>query len=223
MDKIEPYRNQHGAGVYYIESSNYFPLRGNGWYYYPMVEYCLTNNIIAKSDIKYCIISGLTIPKDYYTEFIEYVYKNMNDKAKLAINSMIGAFNMNINKNVKWTTELITRDIDLAFEPFLNDNGCFIKQFDLDKVDSEFSGDTNNTFYQVFKSYESKKLETEAPIYNQIIQMENIELHKLAMIIEDNYGTVLDLKTYCVDCWFNCDGIPFKLLDEINENENDEL
>jgi 5-methylcytosine-specific restriction protein A len=216
MDKIEPYRNQHGAGVYYIESSNYFPLRGNGWYYYPMVEYCLTNNIIAKSDIKYCIISGLTIPKDYYTEFIEYVYKNMNDKAKLAINSMIGAFNININKNVKWTTELITRDIDLAFEPFLNDNGCFIKQFDLDKVDSEFSGDTNNTFYQVFKSYESKKLETEAPIYNQIIQMENIELHKLAMIIEDNYGTVLDLKTDCVACWFNCDGIPFKLLDEIN-------
>lgn len=215
MDKIEPYTNQHGAGIYYVESSNYFPLRGNGWYYYPVIEYCLINKIIAKSDIKYCIISGLTIPKNYYTAFIEYVYNNLEDKAKLAINSMIGAFNININKNVKWTTELITRDIDLAFEPFLNDNACFIKKFDLDEIDSNFEGE-NNTFYQVFKSYESKKLETEAPIYNQIIQMENIELHKLATIIEDNYGSVLDLKTDCIGCWFNCDGIPFDLIDDIN-------
>ncbi len=33
-------------GLYYIETDNYFPLRGNSWVYHDMVSYCLENGII---------------------------------------------------------------------------------------------------------------------------------------------------------------------------------
>jgi len=51
----------------------YFPLRGNGWYYHSLVQYCLDNNIITKYQIKYVIHSSSTVIKhDYYNGFINY-------------------------------------------------------------------------------------------------------------------------------------------------------
>ena len=52
MDSVTKYYGQCGAGLYYIESDNYIPLRGNGWYYYPIVDYCLQQNIIKSDQIK---------------------------------------------------------------------------------------------------------------------------------------------------------------------------
>ncbi len=46
MDDVVKYTGQTGAGIYYVEGENYIPLRGNGWYYYPVIEYCLNNGII---------------------------------------------------------------------------------------------------------------------------------------------------------------------------------
>ena len=42
----------------------------------------------------------------------------------------------------------------------------------------------------MFKDTKNYKVETEAPIYEQILQIENIELHKISKIIENNGGTV---------------------------------
>ena len=39
------------AGLYYVETEKYFPLRGNGWYSQAMVNYCIVNHIISKDDI----------------------------------------------------------------------------------------------------------------------------------------------------------------------------
>jgi hypothetical protein len=42
MDKVEAYDGDHSrCGLYYVECAVYFPLRGNGWYSQPMIEYCL--------------------------------------------------------------------------------------------------------------------------------------------------------------------------------------
>ena len=47
MDKPEIYNKDihNGPGIYFVESKNYFPLRSrcNGWYYKPMVDYCIDN------------------------------------------------------------------------------------------------------------------------------------------------------------------------------------
>ena len=49
----------------------------------------------------------------------------------------------------------------------------------------------NENFYQVFNVYMTENDETESAIYNQIIELEAIELHKLGKIIKDNGGTVI--------------------------------
>ena len=79
------------AGIYFVETDNYFPLRGNGWYSHAMIDYVLNKNIITKENIKYVVNSSLTAPKDYFNKFIDYIY-NMNDGyEKLKVNSMIGS------------------------------------------------------------------------------------------------------------------------------------
>ncbi|MFN9941784.1 MAG: hypothetical protein ACK56I_20140, partial [bacterium] len=87
------------AGLFFVQSTNYFPLRGNGWYSQPMIEYCLQEGIIKETDIKYAIYSSLSIPKNYYNKFIDYLTEKLPDKAKLAVNSMIGCFKPKIREN----------------------------------------------------------------------------------------------------------------------------
>ena len=74
FDKVKKYKERDNIlkGLYYVESNNYIPLWGNGWCYHNMIKHCLDNNIITHDNIKYEIISSLTIPANYYNEFIDY-------------------------------------------------------------------------------------------------------------------------------------------------------
>ena len=67
FDKVKKYKVRENLlkGLYYVESDNYLPLHANGWYYHNMIKYCLDNNIITHDNIKYEIISSLTIPSNY--------------------------------------------------------------------------------------------------------------------------------------------------------------
>ena len=58
--------------------------------------------------------------------------------------------------------------------------------------------------------------ETESAIYNQIIELEAIQLHKLGQIIKANGGTILDLNTDCISCVFTGNDLPFDLEDDVN-------
>ena len=182
---------------------NYLPLRGNGWYSQPMIEYCLHEGIIKETDIKYAIYSSLSIPKNYYNKFIDYLTEKLPDKAKLAVNSMIGCFKPKVREN--WRSLLITTNPKAAYAHFLDKNGCFI--------DARHIGD--ETYYQVYDRYFSNREETEAPIYNQILEQEAIEVHKLIRLLESKGGTVLDVSTDCVSCVFKTNDSPFELENKI--------
>ncbi len=60
-------------------------------------------------------------------------------------------------------------------------------------------------------------METESPIYNQILQEEAIEIHKLIKLVESHDGTVLDVNTDAINCVFKNNNFPFKLVDEIQK------
>ena len=224
FDKVKKYK-QRGIikeGMYYVNSSNYIPLRGNGWYYHNMIKYCLDNGIITHDNIRYEIISSLYIPSNYYNEFINYCYKHidnydvicdklnmmvddMKDYKKLAINGMIGGFKPNLNKRANWSSLCITNNSSEAFTNYIKHDGAFIHAFNVD----------NKKYFHALKQGYKTNLETEAPIYSQILQQEQIELHKLMMIVEANNGTILDLNTDAVSCIFEGDKLPFEL-DGIN-------
>ena len=207
MDQPEIYNGDTVAGLYYVETQQHFPLRGNGWYYLPMIEYCLTNNLIATSDIKYVVKASLSVDANYYNKFIDYVYGNLNnDFAKLAVNGMIGCFKPKVREN--WKSIGMTSSANEAYNLFLAHNSNFIDVRTIDNMD----------YYNVYNKYLTQKDESEAPIYHQIVELEAIELHKLAQLVENNNGFVLDLNTDCVSCVFPNDVFPFQMEDEANIN-----
>ena len=136
------------------------PLRGNGWYYHNMICYCLDMDIIKLDNIKYVIKSSLSLPKRYYNKFIDYCYKNIENYSKLAINSMIGNFKPNLNKRETWYSKSFSESSCDAFNTFVNHQCCFI---DVKTIN-------NKKYYHTFKKSYSTNLETESPIYNQILQ-----------------------------------------------------
>ena len=104
-----------------------------------------------------------------------------------------------------WQCLCNTENKKEAFGLFVSENASF--------VDVNTSSRVN--FHSVFKEINSISLETEKPIYNMIMDLEAIELHKLSKIIESKGGKILDLKTDCIRCSFD-DEIPFKLIDYKN-------
>jgi hypothetical protein len=54
-----------------------------------------------------------------------------------------------------------------------------------------------------------------APIYNQILQQEQIELHKLSKLVESHGGLVLDYNTDAINCAFPDNKFPFELVEDI--------
>jgi hypothetical protein len=185
FDTPKVYENETCPGIYFVKTDSYFPMRGTGWYYYNMIDYALSINLITKDDIKYVVKSSLSIPSNYYNKWIDHVFETLED-AKLAVNSMIGGFNYNASKHENWSSVCITKSSPAeAMEKFIENNAHFIDVLTIDE----------KKYYHVFKNFNSVKLESKSNIYNQILQQENIELHKMAQIIDSKGGRVLDLIT----------------------------
>jgi hypothetical protein len=221
MDRVEIYKNDPlTAGSYYVETKQYFPMRGNGWYSEPMIKYCLDKNLITNENIKYVIKSVLTIKSNYYNEFIDLCYDNIEkdediiniyekynidhnkiNLKKLAINSMIGRFKPNLNKNIRWSSVCVSSSTCEIYEQYLENKGCFIEVLNINDV----------KYFHVYKEIECSNVETEKPIYDQIMDIEAILLHELSEIIKSNGGEILDLNTDCISCTFKNDIFPFDL------------
>ncbi len=70
--------------------------------------------------------------------------------------------------------------------------------------------------YHVLSPHKVSNVETERPLYDQIVQQETIELHKLKILIESKGGKVTDLNTDAITCTFEDNKFPFELSDGKN-------
>ena len=174
-------------------------MRGNGWYEQPIIDYCLELTLITEGDIKQVLYSGLSIPAEYFNPFIDYLGEGMGQFTKLAANTMIGGLKRKVRKN--WKTRCITQNPNTVNYHFLEANGCHIY--------SRKIGDQD--YHQVYEEFITSREESEAPIYNMILALEAIELHKLMMLIEKEGGLVLDVSTDEVACVFPTDKLPWTL------------
>jgi hypothetical protein len=68
---------------------------------------------------------------------------------------------------------------------------------------------TERTFSKYLNKYMTESDETESPIYGQVLDLEAIELHRLAHVAIANGGPIIDLNTDCVGCVFPKDVFPF--------------
>jgi len=131
----------------------------------------------------------------------------MTDPNKLAINSMIGGFKPSINKNIRWKSLCITSKSTEAYLYFLKFKGCFIKTINTND---------NKIYYHVFRKIIKSNVETKQPIYDQILDIEAMELHELSTLIKSKGGQVLDTKTDAMNFIMPDNKFLFELEDKKN-------
>lgn len=187
FDKPQPYEPKHNGkpGLFYVQTAQYFPMRGNGWYTWPMVDYCLSKHLIMPDEIKYSLLSSFSLANDYYTAFIDNVLEKFGDVSKLAINSFIGCM---ARLNAEKSNVYITTNVQEACYAYFKNGSYYEKHGEL---------------YFVHSSVKSQLEENRLPINHQILDIEAVELHKLACLVEKAKGRVLGLNTDCVICEFD--------------------
>ena len=204
FDQVKKYNKDESktAGIYYVKTESYFPLRGSDWYPLNIVQYCLEKNIITEDDIKFVILSdtNLNLPCNYYNKWIDYVRSNL-DTSKLCINSMVGMFAYNTDKRENWSSLCITKCSTEAMNYYIENDSHFIDVMTIN----------DQNYYHVYKMYESIQIETKRNIYNHVIHQQNINLHMLAKLIESKGGQIVDLISDAITCTFPNDELPFEL------------
>jgi hypothetical protein len=150
MDSVVPFEGDYSRpGRYYIECDQGFPIRGNGWYYQPMIEYLVSIGKLNVENIRYVVYASCSIRRDYFNDFIRYLHNSMGDYAKLAVNAMIGSFKPKLREH--WRSTALITDQNEAFYHFLENNACYV---DAREIGEEW-------FYQVFEKSFTSREETE--------------------------------------------------------------
>ena len=100
FDEVKSFDGEIEAGFYYIETDNFFPFKGAGWYDADLVYYAYECKLIKKKNILLQYKSSTVLDVDNFKNFIEEVY-NLFDNPKYAINTLIGIFGHNYkSKNI---------------------------------------------------------------------------------------------------------------------------
>ena len=170
------------CGFYFVESKNYFPLRGNGWYNYAMVKYCIENQIEMK--ITHQFIPSFTIKNDYFKNFAEFMIQltEGSNLGKLIVNSLVGCWGIQSTNMecINHTTDKYEASRELCRD------GVFVSS-------NKLSHDV--VLYSIIEKFQMKKDDMFLPLYNQIVALEAIELHRLEQLIKSKGGEPMERNT----------------------------
>ncbi len=155
-------------------------------------------------------------------EFLNIVKdRYITDYKKVCINSMIGAFKPNSNKHSKWSSTIVTKCKLEALNHAIEKDESFIDTVWYDDMRSDAPASAqadacnaaHQEFYHVLSPHKVSNVETERPLYNQIVHQEIIELHELQTLIESKGRKVTDLNTDAITCTFEDNKLPFEFSD----------
>ena len=99
MDIPKKFSGKIQCGLYYIETSNIYPFRGNGWYSQPIIEYGLLQKMITYDSIILEFIPYKTLQKEYFQPIINTLldaFKNEPILQKTSVNAFIGLLGKSI-------------------------------------------------------------------------------------------------------------------------------
>ena len=118
FDEVAQFDGKLAPGFFYVETSNFFPFRGNGFYDADLVDYGIEGGIITKDNITLQYKSRQHLEPKHLEIFVLSVFEKFKDP-KLAINAMIGLFGHDFsNYNTHYlTTECKYAMMALAQNP----------------------------------------------------------------------------------------------------------
>ncbi len=186
-------------GYYFIDTFNYLPFKGSGWYSYPIVQFGLQEKIINLSHIKYMLQPSLpSVNSDYYESFFNYVVSTTKDIAKsgkFMINSFIGSWGTKVQLERK---VIFCKDINEAsYHYFNNPEKVIVKSHDMEFKEGGFHEIVHKREKYIDSSY--------VPIFNQVLDLEAIELYKIQKLLKSHGGKPVYLNTDQVVAQFEHD------------------
>lgn len=206
MDQIEEFTEndkQIVAGIYYVVTKCYFPIRGNGWYSHNMIKHLLDTKRISLSNIKYKLVSTLKLEGDFFKDFFNYIITNFTEQyQKLGPNAFVGIFNKRATTRSKLH---MTSSYKQAVAQFLECEDKFVTH------------DTKTGLYLIFENHNVEYDETRMPLYKYVVEQEAIEMDILKSKIENAGGIVVRYNTDCISAYFRNDRVYKNSLDKIND------
>lgn len=192
-DEVEKYDGVLKKGKYYIKNVQFNGLIPDGFYYKNTIDYIIENG--GTCDILYQLIPSTLLPKDYFVEFVEYIYKAFPNKleiesytwAKQIIKWFIGCMyqKSRIKYNYKFSSDFndfhnyVSKDSSIyPYIPIEEDDTCSIIK--------------NTALWKLVNKTVEDLLENNIPIYEQIIQQSKLEVFKM---IKKVGGTLHLIKT----------------------------
>jgi len=185
MDSIEPYikKTEHklAPGFYYILTTNQLPCKGDGWYSDGFLKYLDQENI--KYTIKYQLLASGTYDENYMIRFQEEIVQL--DNFKFLSNGTIGSLAMRRKSSSK-----------VYFET--NFQTACLHYFNFDGSKKESSEvyitpmDDAKTLYKIEDRTNHIELDSDIPIFNQILENEWIKCYEL---YKDMGGRLIAIKT----------------------------
>ena len=189
LDNIEPFAGEIMDGFYYLESDNVFPLRGNGFYSKPMIEYCLKKEIITTDNIKLQLLPSTLIKSDYFHGLVDFLIEAFDKNSKLSINALIGLFGRRDNSYI---------DYKICNKNSVDDIACCFSE-----MKKPYMQEMNEDLMLLTSKKDIKMVENYFPIHAQILDCEAIELHKLVNTITSRGGIPYCVKTDAVQYYAN--------------------
>jgi hypothetical protein len=94
FDEVKSFDGNIEVRYYYINTDNFFPFKGAGWYDADLVYYAIQCKLIKKSNMLKQYKASTVVDIDNFEKIIKDVY-NLFDNAKYAIYTLVGIFGHN--------------------------------------------------------------------------------------------------------------------------------
>jgi hypothetical protein len=192
FDEVKAFDGNIEAGFYYINTNNYFPFKGAGWYDADLVNYAYDCKIIKKKNILLQYKPSTVLNVDNFKTFIKDVYE-LFDNPKYAINTLIGIFGANYkSKNVHHFTQdnrlvlselMQNKDAKVKYvykSEFINDDNDD-KKVDIDNFNPDYYMKKESPLiYHVYNDKRVKSFQNYLPFFYKIYNLSAMKMHQMA-------------------------------------------
>jgi len=221
-DEVKPFDGVIDTGLYYVETNNYFPLKGNGWYFDDTIEKAITYKLIKYENIIYQLKPSFTLKPNHFEAFVHDVYGKFEpiydgSGGKMAINGFIGLLGKSHTKSNKEYFEI---NYDIVVNEILNNenvsvsgiydhtneintlNSCNLLNLN-DEMLNELINNADERDPMIYRLSHKQQIplyENSLPIHRKIYDKANMEMYELYMKIKDTnpYAELVGIKTDCL-------------------------
>ena len=202
FDEVMTFDGKIEAGFYYIETSNFFPFRGNGFYDADLIDYALKQGIITINDIKKQYKPSNVLKPDHFEPFVNEVFRIFKEPKK-ALNALFGLFghdhsnsNSHYFTNVcKYAMMALSQNPDLNVKYIYHDefNNNTNEPLNIDNMKVfDFLTEDKPIAYHVYNMKRNKHVHNALPFFYKIYNLSALKMHEMQNIVE---GTILGIFT----------------------------